>query len=196
MPTAIDFFATHEDEDALLDYLGEPEAITLHTWPISPLGLPPLARGDLGTMHSVMVVSRALGPPRLIHPDDAAMQGAGRAAVFNRMNWERLSPGRTDGLVDSNASPVLLWRRGTREGSVIHQSQIGLQADSMSAVSGDYERWVNRVTSWVRRRGTRVWGLERDALRPDLTIVIDHISSIYALPGALEALKAGFEGRR
>jgi hypothetical protein len=193
---AVDFFATPEDETALLGYLGEPEATTLHPWPISPLSLTPIPRADLGAMQQVMVLSRALGLPRLIHPDDAAMRGGAKSAVFNRMNWERLSPGRGDGLVDSNASPVLLWQRGAWEDAVIHQSQIGSQADSMAAVSGDYQRWVYRVTSWVRRRGTRVWGLERGDLRPDLTVVIDHISSIYALPGALEALKAGAEGRR
>ncbi len=194
MVSNADFFATPDDEEALLDYLGEPGMVTLHTWPISPLHLPPLTRQELGA--HVMVVNKALGRPQLIRADASAMQGGTRAALFNRMNWRGLRPGAADGLVDSNASPVLLWQRGNYLEPVIHQSQIGSQADSPTTVSQDYARWANRVMSWVRRRGTRVWGLEGASLRPDLDIDVNHVSSIYALPGAAAALEAGWIGRR
>jgi hypothetical protein len=36
----------------------------------------------------------------------------------------------------------------------------------MSAVSPEYERWVNRIMGWVRRRGTKVWGLPNDFADP------------------------------
>jgi hypothetical protein len=65
----------------------------------------------------------------------------------------------------------------------------------MSAVSLEYERWVNRIMGWVRRRGTRVWGRQRRNIRPDLDIALDVVSTIYALPGALAALEAGVPGR-
>src|SRR5690242_21496166 len=45
---------------------------------------------------------------------------------------------------------------------------IGSQADSTQAFSPDYERWVNRVTGWVRRRGTVVWGWKPEQRRLDL----------------------------
>jgi len=61
----------------------------------------------------------------------------------------------------------------------------------MKAVSADYERWTNRVMSWVRRRGTRVWGLERSGVRPDLDIQLMFVNKVFALPGALAALEAG-----
>ena len=65
----------------------------------------------------------------------------------------------------------------------------------MTAVSIDYERWVNRVLSWVRRRGTAVWGLKRVEVRPDLDIDLPFLNSVYALPGAMQRLEAGAAGR-
>jgi hypothetical protein len=108
MVAAVDFFATREDEKALLNYLGEPGAVTLHPWPICPLRLPALDRRTLESHAVVMVASSALGAPRLVNADDASMRGGSRAAVFNRINWERLEPAPDEGLVDSNASPVLV----------------------------------------------------------------------------------------
>ena len=65
----------------------------------------------------------------------------------------------------------------------------------LGAISGDYERWVNRVLSWVRRKGTKVWGLERNSIRPDLDVHLPFVNNVYALPGALSALEAGASGR-
>ena len=68
----------------------------------------------------------------------------------------------------------------------------------MSAVSPEYERWVNRIMGWVRRQGTKVWGRQRRNVRPDLDIALDVVSTIYALPDALVALdprEAGVPGR-
>lgn len=195
MASGVDFFATTTDEVALLDYLGEPGTVSMYPWPVADNNATPLSRKELGD--SVMIVSHTLGPPRLIRADAPAMEGGTRAALFNRLNWERLQPGPTAGLVDSNTSPVLLWQRGGyRDDRVIHQSQIGSQADRATEVSEEYSRWANRVMSWVRRRGTRVWGLEGERVRPDLDVAIDHISSIYALPDALAALEGGWVGRR
>lgn len=61
----------------------------------------------------------------------------------------------------------------------------------MSSIGADYERWVTRTLSWVRRRGTKVWGLERGSLRPNLDIDLSHVSAVYALPGALVAMERG-----
>jgi hypothetical protein len=98
-------------------------------------------------------------------------------------------------LIDSNISPVLFWRPGHSNDSVLRVSEIGSQADSTSAVSPEYERWVNRIMGWVRRRGTKVWGLQRRNVRPDLDIAMAFVSTIYALPDALAALEAGVPGR-
>jgi hypothetical protein len=39
MVAAVHYFATEDDQEALLDYLGEPTAVTPHPWPLvrSPL---------------------------------------------------------------------------------------------------------------------------------------------------------------
>ena len=123
------------------------------------------------------------------------MNESSRAGVFNRLNWQQLSPSDEAGLIDSNISPVLFWRPGHSDDSDLRVSEIGSQADSMSAVSLEYERWVNRIMGWVRRRGTKVWGWQRRNVCPDLHIALDVVSTIYALPDALVALEAGVPGR-
>ncbi len=45
--------------------------------------------------------------------------------------------------------------------------------------------------SWVRRTGTKVWGLEKAAARPDLDIELSFLNTVVALPGALAALEGG-----
>lgn len=195
MVAAIHYFATARDQESLLNYLGEPESVTLSPWPVLDPSRATLSRCQaLASVH-VTVVSTAFGPPSLIRPGDAAMNEPTKAGVFNRLNWRQLSPGDEAGLIDSNISPVLFWRPGRSDVSALRVNEIGSQADSMSAVSQEYERWVNRTMGWVRRRGTKVWGLQRRNVRPDLDIALAVVSTIYALPCALAALEAGVPGR-
>jgi hypothetical protein len=69
------------------------------------------------------------------------------SGVFNRLNWEWLNLNPGEALVDSNASPVLMWIPATHAEGTLVSGHI----DSMSAVSADFERWANRVMNWVRR---------------------------------------------
>jgi hypothetical protein len=191
----VHYFATVRDQEALLDYLGEPEACTLRPWPVLDPSQAPLSRRQALSQAQVTVVSAALGLPELIRPADAAMSESSRAGVFNQLNWQRLSPKGDAGLVDSNTSPIIFWSPGKSDVSVLHVSEMGSQADSMGAVSADYERWVNRVMGRVRRQGTKVWGLGGRSVRADLDISLPVASTIYALPDALVALEAGMPGR-
>lgn len=135
MVAAVHYFATAQDQESLLDYLGEPESVILRPWPAFDPSQAALSRRQaLASVH-VTVVPAAFGPPSLIRPGDAAMNEPSKAGVFNRLNWQRLSPSGKEGLIDSNISPVLLWRAGHSDDSVLRVSEIGSQADSMSAVS-------------------------------------------------------------
>jgi len=187
---AVHFYATPADQLQLLDYLGEPDDVSLHPWPL--VQSPPLflSRSDALARAQVMV-ARRLVQPTIIGLGDAAMVQPSRAGVFNRINWERLSPEPNEGLVDSNASPVLLWTPATASPGALGSGSIGSQADSMSAVSMDYELWANRVMNWIRRRGTKVWGLETHDIRPDLDIRRTDLTTVFALPDALSALERG-----
>ncbi|TCC58180.1 hypothetical protein E0H73_28070 [Kribbella pittospori] len=95
----------------------------------------------------------------------------------------------------SNSSHVLFWAPGPVTDSNIRVSNIGSQADAMGTISADYERWANRVMAWIRRKGTKVWGLEQSAVRPDLDLQLSFVNTIYTLPDALSALKQGTPGR-
>ena len=195
MVTAVHYFATRADQSELLDYLGEPSRVSLHPWPV--VDSPPIAltRDAALATQQVMIAHAELGPASVLRLGDAAMIESSKAGVFNRINWTRLRPGHREGLVDSNASPVLFWTPSLSTDAVLRVGLIGSQADSMSAVSGDYERWVNRVMGWVRRKGEKVWGLEGNAVRPDLDIQLGFMNNTYALPGALAALEGGTPGR-
>lgn len=194
MVAAIHYFATEADQWALLDYLGEPSAITIQPWPVVTFPALYLKRMQVLTFGTVMLVHRRLGDPVLIGPGSAPMAASTKAGLFNRLNWERLRPAATESLVDSNASPVLFWRPGRATAEEIQTSEIGSQADSMAAISEGYSRWVNRTMNWVRRKGTKVWGLERTSIRPDLDIRLSTVSTVYALPDALATLESGTHG--
>lgn len=195
MVAAVHYFATEHDQKALLEYLGEPTSVTLHPWPVVGSPLVVLPRSDALAAQQVMVVHNALGPPVVIRPGDRAMEEGTKAGIFNRMNWDRLRRDSSKGLVDSNASPVLFWQPGKASETLLSTSSIGSQADAMAAVSTEYEKWVKRAIGWVRRKGTRVWGLERHEVRPDLDIDLDFVNNVYALPEALIALQNGAVGR-
>ncbi|WP_160292501.1 hypothetical protein [Arthrobacter sp. SPG23] len=76
----------------------------------------------------MMVVNRDLGPPVPLRPDDRAMEQPTKSGVFNRTNWDRLHPALDETLVDSNASPVLLWIPAETGSEVIGVSQRALRA--------------------------------------------------------------------
>jgi hypothetical protein len=195
MVTAVHYFATLEDQMTLLDYLGEPAKVTLHPWPLTNTPLTALSREDALEQTRVMMVSRQLGLPVPVRPGDAAMQGGSVSSVFNRLNWETFAPAEDEALMDANASPTILWSPARLHAEAILPSSLGSQADSMAQISKDYERWVNRSMSWIRRNGTPVWGLEGRQTRPDLDIDLSFISTVFALSGALQALESGTPGR-
>jgi hypothetical protein len=191
----VHFYATTTDQEHLLDHLGEPHEATLQPWPV--VTSPPivLSREVALIRGQVMILSRALGPPTVLRKGDSAMAGPSRAAAFNRLNWEQLEPQPAHGLVDSNASPVLLWTPATLGPDGLRSGNIGSQADSMSAVSTDYERWAKHTMNWVRRKGTRVWGWQLRHQRSGLDLHRTDVTTVYALPDALKTLQAGTPGR-
>lgn len=195
MATAVHYFATEDDQEALLDYLDEPNSVTLHPWPVVRSPLDVLRRSDALVTQQVMVVHNALGPPVVIRPGDPAMEEGTKAGIFNRINWDRLGRASSEGLVDSNASPVLFWQPGKASERLLATSSIGSQSDAMATVSTEYEKWVKRAMGWVRRKGARVWGLERHGVRPDLDIDLGFVNNVYALPDALIVLQNGALGR-
>lgn len=194
MVAAVHFYATVTDQMRLLDYLGEPADVILRPWPVVASPQMALSREEAMASGQVMVVSGALGPPVVLREGDRAMSATSKVGVFNRLNWERLRPKPTEGLVDSNASPVLLWTPATHGPNGLGSGTIGSQADSMGGVSEDYERWVNRVMGWVRRSGTRVWGLKPEHQRSDFDIRRTDVTTVYALPDALRGLEGGTRG--
>lgn len=195
MVAAVRYFGAPEDHAALLDYLGEPAEASLHPWPVVRSPLEHLSRAEALAREHVIVTHAMFGPAVAIRPGDRAMREPTKAGFLNRLNWSRSRPLSGEGLLDSNVSPVLFWRPGRGADDALHVSEIGSQADAMSVIGDDYEKWVKRVLGWVRRKGTKVWGEERGQTRPDLDIELSFVSAVYALPTALAALERGTPGR-
>ncbi len=196
MVAAVHYYADHQDTDGLLTYLGEGSAVELRLW--SPYDGRPsgvLGRHQASTSRHVAIISADFGGPALIRDqNDVALTSNSRAAVFNRLNFER-RPDSTTGIVDSNRSPILFWQPARILDGALLPGSIGSQADALHEVSAEYERWVKRVMGWVRRHGTPVWGLQRSQVRPDLKIENPYLNTLYALPGALKLLTIGRLGR-
>jgi len=191
---ATHFYADARDTEVLLDFLQVGTLSSLRPWPlIDPAAH--LSRPEAGNYAHVLVAADALGDPVFIRKDDAAMTQSTASGVFNRLNLERLARAGVDQIVDLDASPVLFWSPGAFSVTELRVGSLGTQAHSPRAVSADYDRWVKRVAAWIRRRGTLVWGLQKNEVRPDLDIHLRMLNSVYALPGALEHLTNGSRGR-
>ena len=130
MVAAVHYFATELDQQALLDFIGEPASATLHPWPVVQEPVVVLGRAAALQAAQVMIVRDDLGPVEVIRPGDDAMEERSKAGVFNRLNWDLLRPTSREGLVDSNRSPVLLWTPGTAGPSEVTVSTVGSQAGS------------------------------------------------------------------
>lgn len=194
MVAGIQFYASDDDLTAFLDYIGEGRATKIWQWPLVEIEPVSLSREEARTEQTVVILSEEFGPPVVLHRDDPVLQEGSVTAVFSRINFERLDPAAGVGLVHPDFSPVLFWRPGWVDGREMMPHRIGSQAHSMRAISTEYERWITRVMGWVRRRGTKVWGLEMGAIRPDLDVRVTTVSAIYALPGALRLLEGGATG--
>lgn len=89
---AVHFVAIAQDYADLLDYLGEPDTVSLHPWPVVTAPLERWTREQALCGPQVMVAHRDFGPVKVIRPGDPAMAGSTRAGLFNRFNWNRLAP--------------------------------------------------------------------------------------------------------
>lgn len=194
MVAGIQFYASDDDVRVFLDHVGEGRTATIWQWPLVEPEPVSLSREEALAQRAVIILSEELGPPVVMHRDNPALRAGSVTAVVSTLNFQQFDPAEGVGLVHPDRSPVLFWRPGRVGDREMTAHSIGSQAQSMRAVSPDYERWVVRMMGWVRRRGTKVWGLEMGAVRPDLDIRVSTVSAIYALPGALRLLEGGVTG--
>ena len=194
MTGASHFYADAEDTDELLDYLRVDAGAGLRPWPLAD-ATHDLSRPDAARSHHVLIVDSELGEPVFVRENDPVLKAPTVSGVFNRRNMNAARRAGVDQIVDLDASPVLLWSPGSVSDTELRIGSIGTQAVSPRAISADYDRWLKRVASWIRRRGTAVWGLETHAVQPELDIELPYLNSVFALPGALQRLRAGASGR-
>lgn len=196
MAAGVHFFALADDEEAMLDHLGEPESCRLFPWAVTPLAGPRfLDRKGIAGHDRLGLLDPGLGEVVVIRSTDPAFNRGDTSGAINEINWQRLRPRRSEGLIDTNRSPVLMWRRGGFDGKTTALSELGSQADSMAAISEDYARWAKKAMGWVRRTGDAVWRWEGGTGVSDYDVELPIVNTIYALPAALEFLRSGGRGR-
>jgi len=191
----VGFFAHPADEACLLDHLGR--TADLRFFPVGPTRLKDpewLDPQSLGGTRKIGILNTDLGDLAVVRPGDRAFEGRFKSASFLDINWDLLKPESGYGLVNWNRTPALFWDRGLSQENVVTVSGIGSQAESMDRVSDDYQRWVNRAMGWVRRRGVKVWGLDRTA-PSGYDVDLGSVSAVYALPAAAKSLRSGMKGR-
>ena len=199
MVAAVHFFATPADEELLFNYVLTSEAVKLFPWASMDMASPTfLDPGELiaqtESPQRYGIVDQALGSIHFIGVRPTRSEpGKAKAHVMNLLNWDGASPERGQGLIDSNHTPALFWKRGSlTEGGGLGVGDIGSQADAMDDISADYRKWVNRVMNWVRRRGVKV--LQDAQLTPaaeGFDLSVQFMNAVYALPGAMEFFQAG-----
>jgi len=195
MVAAVHYYADLDDTNDLLDYLGQSGAVELRVWFPYDEQSAVVDHNRATSFGQLAVISRELGRPVLIRDErDPALRSNSTAGLFNRLNFER-RPDPTTAVVDPNRSPILYWEPARTLAGELFPGSIGSQADALRGVSSEYERWVHRVTAWVRRRGTPVWGLRQSKVRPDLHIKNPFLNTLYALPGAMRLLEDGQVGK-
>ena len=203
MVAAVHFFATDEDEQALLDYVLASDSVRLFPWATMDTTAPTLLDREQLPAQSedhqrYGIVDYSLGSI-CFHAERPSQieQGRARTYVFNRMNWNNSSPPEGCGIVDWNRTAALLWDRGTATPSGdLGVGNIGSQADTMDDVSADYRKWVNRVMNWVKRKGTKVaQNAELTSEAKGLSLRIEFMNSVFALPKAMEFFRAGGSAR-
>lgn len=195
MVNAVLLVADWADEELLLDQLHEPAHVQLREWPEIDVAAPPMPRAARAGHSRLAVVDSSTWPPHLVAvpgtvDDPDHLPPIGFLARHRRSPPPLPAAGSTIGWLDSERASFMLWtRRELANGLVV--ASIGSQADHPEAIGADYVRWVRRTQSWVRRRGVRIWGLASPQPRPDLAVRFGHVSTVWALPGALAGLEAG-----
>ena len=109
--------------------------------------------------------------------------------VVTRLNWDASPPPEGKAILDTNRSPVLLYRRGPSSGATIGPCELVSTPSAPERVSPDFAQWVRRCLSWIRRRSTRIHDWRRP--HPTLPNPLSILSSIYAFPRALQKIDAG-----
>lgn len=188
------FYATAQDAIELMDYLGVGSTAVLRQWPLVD-ATQALDRAEVAAHSHLLVIAEQFGELIFIRDGDPALSAPTASGLFNQRNLAEVSRLGIDRIVNLDASPVLMWNPGSSSATELRVGSLGTQATSPQSISADYDRWVKRVASWIWRRGTVVWGLKQNAVRPDLDIDLRFVNSVYALPGALDQLVDGVRGR-
>ena len=199
MVAGIHFYATPDDERQLLDFAMSSGQARLFPWRKMTVAKPTFfdvakLKAQSERTQCYGIVDQTYGPIRFIGERPTELEpNHARTYVFDLMNWDREAPTPGEGIVNWNRTPALFWERGelSSDGEM-GVGEIGSQADNMAEVSIEYRKWVNRVMSWVRRKGVKVAHMGKltdDAV--GLKFRIELLNTVYALPEAMEFFRAG-----
>jgi hypothetical protein len=196
MAAGIKFFCTPPEELEVLRYLLSSDGVVAFDRRIArPQVLPTIdamAPPSWPTPFACFLWLRSSGP---LEWHSAKPEVGGKThgdlvhSLIASMSWDGAPPPAGMAMLDTNRSPVLLYRRGPMDGRTIGPCDLTSMPSAADRVSPVFAQWVRRCFSWIRRRSTRVhdWRSQHPSLANPLSL----LSSIYAFPKALEAITSG-----
>lgn len=196
MTAAINFFCTASEESDVLRYLlSTGEVLAFDRAIAHPQTLPTidaLAPPAWPAPFSCFLWLRSCGPLQW-HSSRPAVGGATHGdlvhSVLVNQSWSDSPPPAGAAMLDTNRSPVFLYRRGRLDGQNMGPCGLASTPSAAERVSPDFARWVRRCFSWIRGRSTRIHDWRSP--HPTLANPFQLASSIYAFPKALEAIASG-----
>jgi hypothetical protein len=107
---------------------------------------------------------------------------------FAGEQWDELGLYDGDEMLDADLSPILCYRRGILHDGKVGQNTVLAPPSNLRRVGPEYEKWVKRSLSWIRRRGKIV----HDYRSQTTTIPNPHsiLNTIYAFPGVIEEINS------
>jgi len=192
----IEFFADARDEASLLKYLARPPAIPVPASIVSSSA--PFARVDIagipafGDSWGFYLWFSPAGMLRWFS-DEPAIDTSSHADTVSTFAAQRsrqaLSARGASEMLDAAHSPVQAYRRGARGDHGILPALLFAPQPRLRDFGVEFERWVTRTHSWVRRHAQRVnhWSAHADLIPNPMSLM----NTIYALPGAFEIIATG-----
>jgi hypothetical protein len=192
----IEFFADARDEAFLLKYLDRPPAIPLPSSIVRSSAH--FAKVDLAARPAFednWAFYLWFSPAGMLQwfSKEPVIDTSSHADIVStfaaQRSWQALAARGASEMLDAAHSPVQAYRRGVRGDHGVLPALLLAPQPRLRDFGVEFERWVTRTHSWVRRHAQRVhhWDANSNSIPNPMSLM----NTIYALPGAFEVIATG-----
>lgn len=194
MTSAICFFCTQEEERVVWEYLNQGDVAALLIDPFDLNSVTPVNFEILPPWPEPLAIYFHHKPsgPLHWHRNIPALKQQPHDALVNSLlaqnKWRELNLPSGSAMLDVETSPMQIYFRPRIENGQIGPSELVCPPSNARRISNDYQRWVERSKSWIRRKTVRIhdWRHRTELLPNPLGIA----TSLYAFPKAREEIES------